>query len=210
MLTLCSVDGPISRNLSALLEISLSMLVKFGAVIVFSPIFTLPGIVAFLIGGWAGQMYIKAQLSVKREMSNARSPVLSHFGAAIAGIGGSSNFGGSVFRYLLSHSFYPRILCPGHVQTGVARSYRQILATRKDILQLEQVDFHPYRRHWCSLLVRLGCVSRLRDWCYSSPRLRRGNRFLLEHGRWLQQHDLVVGPNSERVRGQRKQVGVPQ
>ena len=68
-------------------EISLSMLIKFGAVIIFSPIFTLPGIAAFLIGGWAGQMYIKAQLSVKREMSNARSPVLSHFGAAIAGIG---------------------------------------------------------------------------------------------------------------------------
>lgn len=91
VLILLVVDGPISRNLSALLEISLSMLVKFGAVIVFSPLFTLPGIAAFLIGGWAGQMYIKAQLSVKREMSNARSPVLSHFGAAIAGIGTLSN-----------------------------------------------------------------------------------------------------------------------
>jgi hypothetical protein len=63
------------------------MLVKFGAVIILSPIFTLPGIAAFLVGGLAGQIYIKAQLSVKREMSNARSPVLSHFGAAIAGIG---------------------------------------------------------------------------------------------------------------------------
>ncbi|KAF9786031.1 hypothetical protein BJ322DRAFT_1057551 [Thelephora terrestris] len=81
-----SVDGPIARNLSALLEISLSMLVKFGAVIILSPIFTLPGIAAFFVGGLAGQIYIKAQLSVKREMSNARSPVLSHFGAAIAGI----------------------------------------------------------------------------------------------------------------------------
>ena len=67
------------------------MLIKFGAVIVFSPIFTLPGIAAFLIGGLAGQMYIKAQLSVKREMSNARSPVLSHFGAAIAGISALSH-----------------------------------------------------------------------------------------------------------------------
>lgn len=81
-----AVDGPIARNFSSLLEISLAMLVKFGAVIILSPIFTLPGIAAFLIGGWAGQVYIKAQLSVKREMSNARSPVLSHFGAAIAGI----------------------------------------------------------------------------------------------------------------------------
>ena len=87
------VDGPIARNLSALLEISLSMLIKFGAVIIFSPAFTLPGIAAFLIGGWAGQMYIKAQLSVKREMSNARSPVLSHFSAAIAGIGASYTVG---------------------------------------------------------------------------------------------------------------------
>lgn len=91
MLTPLSVDGPIARNLSYLLEISLSMLIKFGAVIVLSPIFTLPGIAAFLIGGWAGQVYIKAQLSVKREMSNARSPVLSHFGAAIAGIGAFSH-----------------------------------------------------------------------------------------------------------------------
>lgn len=86
-LTPLSVDGPIARNLSTLLEISLSMLIKFGAVIILSPIFTLPGIAAFFIGGWAGQVYIRAQLSVKREMSNARSPVLSHFGAAIAGIG---------------------------------------------------------------------------------------------------------------------------
>lgn len=99
MLTLRPVDGPISRNLSALLDMSLSMLMKFGAVIVFSPIFTLPGIAAFLIGGWAAQLYIKAQLSVKREMSNARSPVLSHFGAAIAGVGALSNVG-SVFLYL--------------------------------------------------------------------------------------------------------------
>lgn len=67
------------------------MLIKFGAVIILSPIFTLPGIAAFFIGGWAGQVYIKAQLSVKREMSNARSPVLSHFGAAISGIGAFSH-----------------------------------------------------------------------------------------------------------------------
>ncbi|KAJ3554167.1 hypothetical protein NP233_g12480 [Leucocoprinus birnbaumii] len=32
--------------------------------------------------------YLKAQLSVKREMSNAKAPVLAHFGAAIAGLSG--------------------------------------------------------------------------------------------------------------------------
>lgn len=50
-------------------------------------VFIFPGIIVALLGGWCGQIYIKAQLSVKREMSNARSPVLGHFGAAIAGLG---------------------------------------------------------------------------------------------------------------------------
>ncbi len=37
--------------------------------------------------GWLGHVYMKAQLAVKRERSNARSPVIGHFGAAIAGLG---------------------------------------------------------------------------------------------------------------------------
>ena len=63
------------------------MIVKLGAVVLLTPIFVIPGIVVAILGGWCGQIYIKAQLSVKREMSNARSPVLGHFGAAIAGLG---------------------------------------------------------------------------------------------------------------------------
>jgi ABC-type multidrug transport system fused ATPase/permease subunit len=60
--------------------------VKFTAVIIMTPIFVVPGFIVATLGGWCGQIYIKAQLSVKREMSNARSPVLGHFGAAIAGL----------------------------------------------------------------------------------------------------------------------------
>ena len=67
----------------------ISMFAKFVAIIAFSPAFLLPGVVALMIGAMIGKIYIKAQLSVKRETSNARSPVLSHFGAAIAGIGTS-------------------------------------------------------------------------------------------------------------------------
>ncbi|ELU44869.1 ATP-binding cassette transporter [Rhizoctonia solani AG-1 IA] len=51
-----------------------------------SPIFTIPGAAIFVLGIWVGQIYIAAQLSVKREMSNARSPLFSHFGAALQGI----------------------------------------------------------------------------------------------------------------------------
>lgn len=62
------------------------MLIKFCAVVTLTPIFLIPGVVVAVLGGWCGQIYMKAQLSVKREMSNSRSPVLGHFGAAVAGL----------------------------------------------------------------------------------------------------------------------------
>ncbi|KAI4529011.1 P-loop containing nucleoside triphosphate hydrolase protein [Schizophyllum commune Loenen D] len=81
-----SVDGPIAQNLFWLLDMTMSMSVKFVAVVIFSPLFLVPGVAIAALGGYCGEMYIKAQLSVKREMSNARAPVLAHFGAAIAGL----------------------------------------------------------------------------------------------------------------------------
>lgn len=39
-----------------------------------------------VIGGFLGELYIHSQLAVKREMSNAKSPLFSHFSAAINGI----------------------------------------------------------------------------------------------------------------------------
>ncbi|KAI0371499.1 multidrug resistance-associated ABC transporter [Pilatotrama ljubarskyi] len=80
------VDGPLANTLSWVIELTVSMLMKFLAVVSFSPIFTIPGAIVAAVGGWCGQIYMKAQLSVKREMSNARAPVLGHFGAAIAGL----------------------------------------------------------------------------------------------------------------------------
>ncbi|KAG6857594.1 hypothetical protein H0H87_010162 [Tephrocybe sp. NHM501043] len=81
-----SVDGSISTGLWWLAEMTLTMLIKFGAVVLFTPAFLLPGVLVAILGGWTGQIYIAAQLSVKREMSNAKAPVLGHFGAAIAGL----------------------------------------------------------------------------------------------------------------------------
>ena len=110
-----TVDGAIPYNLSAVLGMGISMFAKFVAIVVFSPVFLVPGVAAFMIGAALGQLYIKAQLSVKREMSNARSPVLSHFGAAIAGIGaccihpegdyGLSAFAVSIRAYSAQNSF---------------------------------------------------------------------------------------------------------
>ncbi|KZT67108.1 multidrug resistance-associated ABC transporter [Daedalea quercina L-15889] len=80
------VDSSIARWFSSLTEISLEMLMKFGAVVLISPIFLVPGVVIAALGGWIGQIYMKAQLAVKRERSNAKAPVLGHFGAAFAGL----------------------------------------------------------------------------------------------------------------------------
>jgi hypothetical protein len=79
------VDGPISLNFQIFSDITISMLTKFAAVVFFTPIFLLPGLAVAGLGAWYGSLYLKAQLCVKREMSNARSPVLGHFGAAVAG-----------------------------------------------------------------------------------------------------------------------------
>ncbi|TFK36798.1 hypothetical protein BDQ12DRAFT_699326 [Crucibulum laeve] len=81
-----AVDGPISSHLWWLSEMTMIMVIKFGAVVLLTPVFLIPGLLVAGLGGWCGQIYIAAQLSVKREMSNAKAPVLGHFGAAIAGL----------------------------------------------------------------------------------------------------------------------------
>ncbi|SJK98373.1 uncharacterized protein ARMOST_01638 [Armillaria ostoyae] len=80
-----SIDNAVSMLLLSLLQMTVSMIIKFSAVLVFTPMFLFPGILVAILGAWCSQIYIKAQLSVKREMSNAKAPVLAHFGAAISG-----------------------------------------------------------------------------------------------------------------------------
>ncbi|RDX55372.1 hypothetical protein OH76DRAFT_1428233 [Lentinus brumalis] len=80
------IDGQLANTLGWVTELTVAMVMKFFAVVTFSPIFAIPGFIVAIVGGWCGQIYMKAQLSVKREQSNARAPVLGHFGAAIAGL----------------------------------------------------------------------------------------------------------------------------
>ena len=51
-----------------------------------APAFSAVGIVTALIGGRLGQMYLKAQLPVKREMSNTRAPILGHLSTTLTGL----------------------------------------------------------------------------------------------------------------------------
>ncbi|KAL1697496.1 P-loop containing nucleoside triphosphate hydrolase protein [Schizophyllum commune] len=81
-----SMDDTVSHMFYLFSETTVTMIAKLIAVCLMTPIFLLMGAIVFMMGGFLGQMYIKAQLSVKRESSNAKAPVLGHFSATIAGL----------------------------------------------------------------------------------------------------------------------------
>ncbi|KAF9481117.1 multidrug resistance-associated ABC transporter [Pholiota conissans] len=80
------VDGAIASGFLTLISVCLAMVSCLGIIMIFSPVFIFPGILVAVLGFYVGNMYLKAQLSAMREKSNARSPVLAHFSAAVAGV----------------------------------------------------------------------------------------------------------------------------
>ncbi|KAF7794061.1 hypothetical protein EIP86_005190 [Pleurotus ostreatoroseus] len=62
------------------------MAARLIAVILYTPTFLAPAVFIAVFGAWLGQMYMKSQLSIKREMSNAKAPVLSVVTGAISGL----------------------------------------------------------------------------------------------------------------------------
>lgn len=89
----CTVDGKIPSYFGALVSLVSTALTKLGGIVMLTPIFLLPSLLVTAIGAWYGNVYTKGQLSVKREMSNARAPVLANFGAAISGLSKSIDHG---------------------------------------------------------------------------------------------------------------------
>jgi len=81
-----SVDGPLSDLFAEVLAHAASILVKFIAVVSVSPVFLLPGLAVGALAWWISQIYMASQLSVKREMANARAPVLAHIQSTISGL----------------------------------------------------------------------------------------------------------------------------
>lgn len=99
------VDTTVASTMFWVIDMTLNCLIKFGAILLVTPMFVFPGIAVGLAGTLLANRYLKTQLSIKREMrcvyvhtlrflafhfifSNARSPLLAHFSAAMHGIGG--------------------------------------------------------------------------------------------------------------------------
>lgn len=66
---------------------------KLGIVVFLTPVFVLPGILVFLIGGMCGNLYIASQLALKCQQSVAKTAVLAHFSGMLSGLGRSHSLG---------------------------------------------------------------------------------------------------------------------
>lgn len=112
------VDNNVSGILITIIQMGSDLISRLIAVTLFAPVFVLPGLLLGVVGGYLGNVYMKAQLSVKREMSNAKAPVLGHFGAAVAGLGRSHSYRmlASIMTFI---SFYPGVWSSGVLQKRI-------------------------------------------------------------------------------------------
>ncbi|KAE9407351.1 P-loop containing nucleoside triphosphate hydrolase protein [Gymnopus androsaceus JB14] len=71
-----AIDTTIPEITKRTADLSIRLLLKLAAIVILSPIFLIPGVAALTLGFTCGTIYLKAQMSVKREMSVAKAPVL--------------------------------------------------------------------------------------------------------------------------------------
>jgi hypothetical protein len=70
------VDNVIPQWLKNFLDQTMKITLKLTTIVLFTPLFLIPGIAALALGYVCSQIYLKAQMSVKREMSVLKAPVL--------------------------------------------------------------------------------------------------------------------------------------
>lgn len=77
MITRCTqdiagIDSQLTFRLQALVSLLLGMVVKLCGPLFFTPVFLLPGILIGVVGAYLANIYLKAQMSVKREQRHVR------------------------------------------------------------------------------------------------------------------------------------------
>ncbi|KIK70420.1 hypothetical protein GYMLUDRAFT_234888 [Collybiopsis luxurians FD-317 M1] len=124
------VDGPLREQLFGLWNLISFLLIQFAVVVVISPVFFVPGVLLFALGLALSQVYMSAQLSVKREMANARAPVLAHFSASVVGLT-------SIRAYGAQNAFVKQSLDHINAYSRAARTFYNLsrwISLRLDVL----------------------------------------------------------------------------
>jgi len=81
-----SIDATVVDLWQGLSEITITLALKAIILVWIVPIFGPIGLVIAILGFGLAELYIHGQLSVKREMSNAKTPLYSSFNAAVNGV----------------------------------------------------------------------------------------------------------------------------
>ncbi|KAF7368478.1 Multidrug resistance-associated ABC transporter protein [Mycena venus] len=122
-----AVDDSIGSQVWILSSMFISMGMKLGAVIIYTPIFFFPGVLVGSLGAWVGQVYIAVRVLV----FDIQIPKgLSSFGAAIAGLVSIRAFGAQA-------KFTSESLARIDIYTRAARNYYNLnrwVSVRIDIL----------------------------------------------------------------------------
>lgn len=63
-----AVDVPIAQFVEILTEFTISMITRLAVIVIFSHVFLVPGLLVVAVGAWIANFYLKAQMSVKREL----------------------------------------------------------------------------------------------------------------------------------------------
>ncbi|GJJ15111.1 hypothetical protein Clacol_009386 [Clathrus columnatus] len=83
---IATIDVPLPALTVGWVILTNIKLTSFAAVIILVPRFIIPGITIAVLGFICGQIYMKAQLPIKRHMSNYRSPIIAHMNAMLTGL----------------------------------------------------------------------------------------------------------------------------
>lgn len=84
---IASIDGALEILACMLMRMSINLIALFtSAVFVAGWYAFVPGMLLAVLGGFLGLVYLKCQLSIRREVSNAKAPVMSQIGTAMNGL----------------------------------------------------------------------------------------------------------------------------
>lgn len=61
-----TIDGPLSQRANNTIQLTAQVVQKMAVIVFFTPAFLVPGVALGIIGGIVAQLYIKAQLPIKR------------------------------------------------------------------------------------------------------------------------------------------------
>lgn len=75
-----TLDGELTEFTRSVLDTTIALLIKLATIAFVVPVFGLAGIFLGCVGAFMAELYIHAQMSCKRESSNKKSPLFSHFG----------------------------------------------------------------------------------------------------------------------------------